>query len=152
MKLYWKTYSDTGVFRWFLQNLWEHLFLKNTSGQLLLNIFNVFLQSNGHNRRRHWPVFCKIFVLKNFAKFTWKHRCQSIFVNKVAGLKPCNFIKIETMAQMFPCKFCESFKNNFSYRTPPLAASRTFLKQRYIWDSVNHLCWNVYCFHKKGPL
>ena len=25
---------------------------------------------------------------------------------------------------MFSCKFCEIFKNIFSYRTPPLAASR----------------------------
>ena len=26
-------------------------------------------------------------VLRNLAKFTWKHLCQSIFFNKVAGLK-----------------------------------------------------------------
>ena len=25
-------------------------------------------------------------VLKNFAKFTGKHLCQSLFVNKIAGL------------------------------------------------------------------
>ena len=31
-------------------------------------------------------VFCKIDVLMNFAKFTGKHLCQSIFFNKVAGL------------------------------------------------------------------
>ena len=30
-------------------------------------------------------VFC---VLKNFAKFTGKHLCQSFFFNKVAGLRP----------------------------------------------------------------
>ena len=37
-------------------------------------------------------------VLRNFAKFTGKHLCQSLFFNKVAGL-------------------------TFSYRTPPVAAS-----------------------------
>ena len=25
---------------------------------------------------------------KNFAKFTAKHLCQSLFINKVAGLRP----------------------------------------------------------------
>ena len=31
-------------------------------------------------------VFCKKGVLRNFAKFTGKHLCQSLFFNKVAGL------------------------------------------------------------------
>ena len=32
-------------------------------------------------------VFCEKGVLRNFAKFTGKHLCQSPFFNKVAGLK-----------------------------------------------------------------
>ena len=39
-------------------------------------------------------VFCKKGVLKNLAKFTWKHLCQILRI----------------------------FKNTFSYRTPPVAA------------------------------
>ena len=35
----------------------------------------------------------------------------------------CIFIKKETLAQVFSCKFCEIFKNIFFYRTPPVAAS-----------------------------
>ena len=35
----------------------------------------------------------------------------------------CNFIKKETMAQVFSCEFCKIFKNTFFYRTPPVAAS-----------------------------
>ena len=34
-----------------------------------------------------------------------------------------NFIKKETLAQVFFCEFCEISKNAFSYRTPPWAAS-----------------------------
>ena len=34
-----------------------------------------------------------------------------------------NFIKKETSAQVFFGEFCESSKNAFSYRTPPVAAS-----------------------------
>ena len=32
--------------------------------------------------------FCKKDVPRNFAKFTGKHLCQSLFFNKVAGFKP----------------------------------------------------------------
>ena len=35
----------------------------------------------------------------------------------------CNFIKKETLAQVFSCEFSESSKNNFSNRTSPVAAS-----------------------------
>ena len=40
-------------------------------------------------------VFCKKGVLRNFAKFTGKHLCQSLFFNNVAGLRcfPVNFTK-----------------------------------------------------------
>ena len=31
----------------------------------------------------------------------------------------CNFIKKETLAQVFSCEFYEISKNTFSYRTPP---------------------------------
>ena len=39
-----------------------------------------------------------------------KQLCQSPFFKKVAGLT-CNFIKKETLAQVFSCKFCEISKN-----------------------------------------
>ena len=32
-------------------------------------------------------------VLKNFTKFTGKHLCQSLFFNKVAGLRPAALLK-----------------------------------------------------------
>ena len=58
-------------------------------------------------------------VLRNFAKFTGKHLCQSLFFNKVAGLKK------ETLGQVFSCEFYEISKNTFSYRTPLVAASHS---------------------------
>ena len=51
-------------------------------------------------------------VLRNFLKFTGKHLCQSLFFNKVAG-SACNFIKKETLAQLFSCEFYEISKNPF---------------------------------------
>ena len=33
-------------------------------------------------------MFCKTGILRNFAKFKGKHLCQSLFFNKVVGLRP----------------------------------------------------------------
>ena len=52
-------------------------------------------------------------VLKFFAKFTRKHLCWSLFLNKAGGY---NFIKTETPIQVF------SLEHLF-YRTPPVAIS-----------------------------
>ena len=62
-------------------------------------------------------MFCKKGVLKNFAIFTGKQLCQRLFFNKVAGAT-CNFIKKETLAQVFSCEFCEIFKNTFFIEHP----------------------------------
>ena len=60
-------------------------------------------------------VFYRKRFLKNVGKFTGKHQCQSLFFNKVAGLRPetCNFIEKETLAQEFFREFCEILKNTF---------------------------------------
>ena len=42
-----------------------------------------------------------------------------------------NFIKKETLKQVFSCEFCEISKNTFSYRTPPVAASVFYLRACY---------------------
>ena len=38
--------------------------------------------------------------------------------------KACNFIKEETLAQVFSCEFCQIFNNTFLQRTSPVAASK----------------------------
>ena len=68
------------------------------------------------NFRSHQRCSMKKVVRRNFAKFTGKHQCQSLFFNKAAG-QACNFIKIETLAQVFFCKFCEISKNTFLQNT-----------------------------------
>ena len=58
-------------------------------------------------------MFYKKSVLRNFVKFTGKHMCQSLFFNKVAGLRPANLLKRGTLAQVFSYEFCEIFSNTF---------------------------------------
>ena len=72
-------------------------------------------------------MFCKKDVLRIFIKPTRIHLCQSLFFNKVAGLRPAALIKrgsgtgeLETQEN---CEFCEISKSAFFHRTPPVAAS-----------------------------
>ena len=71
-------------------------------------------------------VLCKKCVLKSFAKFTRKHRCQILFFNKVAGLRPATLLKKRHWHKCFPVNFEEIFWSIFFYRTPPMAASVIF--------------------------
>ena len=56
-------------------------------------------------RTSHWRCSMKTGVFKNFAKFTVKHLCQSLFFNNAASQ--------ETVVQVFSCEFWEIFKNTF---------------------------------------
>ena len=54
---------------------------------------------SSHRRRS-----IKKAVLKCFAIFTGKHLCWSLLVIKLQRLTP---------AQVFPCEYCENFKNTY---------------------------------------
>ena len=54
---------------------------------------------------------------RNFAKFTWKHLCRSLSLINLEALD-CNFIKKETLTQVFSCQICEISESAFSYRRP----------------------------------
>ena len=57
------------------------LILKNICERLLVKI------SISVTRSSRPEVFCKKGVLRNLAKFTAKHLCQSLLYNKVAGMR-----------------------------------------------------------------
>ena len=52
-----------------------------------------------------------------------KIRYNFIFSEIRLQASACNFFKKETLAQVFFCEFCESFKSIFLCRTPVVAAS-----------------------------
>ena len=55
-------------------------------------------------------MFCKKGVPQNFAKFTRKQMCGSLFFNKLAELETCNIIKTETPTVVYSCKFVKFLK------------------------------------------
>ena len=61
------------------------------------------------NRSSRPKVFYNKGALKNYGKFTEKHLCQGLVINKVAGLS----LKKEALAQVLSCKIWEIFKNTY---------------------------------------
>ena len=57
----------------------------------------IIMKKNTHKlflfRSSHPEVFYKKGVLRNFEKFTGRHLCQSLVLNKVAGLRAATLLK-----------------------------------------------------------
>ena len=81
-------------------------------------------------------IFCEIWNISKSTFFT-EHEA-------------CNFIKIETLAQVFSYEFCEISKNTFSYRTSPVAASVHTVP--FVGESFQKKCLNVMKFHLTAKL
>ena len=65
-------------------------------------------------RRSSRPeVFSKKGVLRNFAKFTGKHLCQSLFFNKVADLRSAALLKKRLWHRCFPVNFEKFLRTAF---------------------------------------
>ena len=67
----------------------------------------------------------KKVALKNFAKFTRKHLCQSLFFNKVAGWKPATLLKKDFGIGVF-LWILRNFLEHLFYRTPLENCFRSF--------------------------
>ena len=84
-------------------------FERITFKELILHVILLY-------RSSHQSCYEGKSVLRNFAKFTEKHLCQSLYFNKVAG-QACNFIKIEALAQVFPVNFAKFLRTPFLQNT-----------------------------------
>ena len=101
-----------------------------------LKVFNVkfkeIFKSQNHKARSSRPeMFCKK-VYRNFAKFTGKHLCQSLFFNKVAGLRPTTLLKRRPATLSKERIWHSCFPVNFEkfLRTP-------FVSEHLLWLLLN---------------
>ena len=97
-----------------MEEIWVINFLiRNQQWFLSFSFFLSFLFfSFSISRSSHWRCSVRKGVPRNFAKFIGKHLCHGLFLKKVAGLG-VTFIKKETLAQVFSCKFCKISKKTF---------------------------------------
>ena len=69
--------------------------------------------TNSNERSSNRSCSVKRDVLRNFAKFTGKHLCQSLFFNKVAGLMPKSLLKKKLWRRCFPVNSPKFLRKNF---------------------------------------
>ena len=99
----------------------QHGVLRNTN--LLLYIVDLSLVINlslvicKNNRSSHERYSVRKGVLRNFAKFTGKQLCQSLFFNKVAGLMPATLLKKRLWHSCFPVNFAKFLRTPFLHNT-----------------------------------
>ena len=69
------------------------------------------------NRSSHRRRSVRKGVLRNFVKFIGKHLCQSLFLNKVAGLRPATLLKKRLWHRCFPANFARFLRTPFLLNT-----------------------------------
>ena len=125
------SFLNKGVFLWILQNFLKHLFYTTptgdcfwlnckTSNRIKTSSYFKFRGSCSfycHDRSNHQRFPIKKGVLRSFAKFTEKHFCQSLFCNKVAGLRPANLLKKRFWHSCFPVNFAKFLRTPFLQNT-----------------------------------
>ena len=56
-------------------------------------------------------------IPRNFSKFAGKHLCQSLFINKVAGLTRTTLLKKRLWHRCFPVNFAKFLRTPFLQNT-----------------------------------
>ena len=75
-------------------------------------------------------------VLRNFAKFTGKYLCQSLFFNKIAGLGPATLLKKRLWHRCFPVNFAKFLRTPFLQNT----SGHSHKKRKIVWKHGPY-CW-----------
>ena len=118
-QLSWQLWSS----RYNLRSLWlptTWTYLCETAWQRVFNFYKIIcpIEHKGSNfRNSRLEVFCKKGVLRNFAKFTGKHLCQSLFFNKVACLRPTFLLKKRLWHRCFHVNFAKLQEHVFLQNT-----------------------------------
>ena len=79
-------------------------------------------------------VFCKKGILRNFAKFPGKHLCQSLFFNKVAGLRPATLFKRDSGTGVF----LSTLRNFYDHLFLQNTSGGCFWKDEWEWIGANY--------------
>ena len=88
-------------------------------------------------RSIHWRCSVKKNVLRNFAKFTGKHLCQSLFFNNFAGLRPVTLLEKRLWHRCFG-----PWKRFSALQTSNTLLARFAHSQKLFWLCfIFWLCW-----------
>ena len=99
--VYWKNYLKDDISDWSTDhNNWKRL-------SKIIVPFLAWCQ------KQPPEIFCKKAFLKNFAIFTGKHLCWSLFLTKLQVLRSATLLKRDSNTSVFLWIYCEILKNYF---------------------------------------
>ena len=82
-------------------------------------------------------VHFKKNVLRNLANFIPKHRCQSLFFNKVAGLRSATLLKKTLWQRCFPVNVPKTLRTPFLQNISRRLLLLTKIKLKIVFSSAN---------------
>ena len=86
---------------------WDKWYTRLTNKHTLLWAITILFRNSRPD------VFCKKGILRNFAKLSGKRLCQSLYFNKVAGLRPANLLKQRLWRRCFLENFAKFLRTPF---------------------------------------
>ena len=104
------------IFKVFLLKQIEQFFLEG-EGPTLNSEKERYFHKDKYFRNRHRRCAVRKGVLENFAKFKGKHLWQSLFCDRVAGLRPATLLKKKLWHWCFPVNFKKFLRTPFLQRT-----------------------------------
>ena len=117
MNFFRKTFQKLRKMTFWVYFFAEQLFSKHTSQVLFQNNKQELFLKSTLSRSSHRRCSVTRGVLGNFGKFTGKHLCQSLFFNKVAGLRPATLLKKRLWHRCFPVNFAKFLRTPFLQNT-----------------------------------
>ena len=88
----------------------SHIYFRHLQNQLPIKLKMIREELLTHYRSSRPEVFCKKGVLRNCAKFTGKHLCQSLFFNRP---RPATLLKQRLWHSCFPVNFAKFLRIPF---------------------------------------
>ena len=115
----------------------------------VFNTINLGLVPTGYDHNHFYQVYYHLHFAKirgTLWYFFWLKSCfensQTMHLKRpTIDVGACDFIKKETLEQVFFCKFCEIFKNAFFYRLPQLWLLNALLKSSKIFENSKKALW-----------
>ena len=87
-------------------------------------------------RSSHERCSVRKCVLRNFTKFTGKHLCQSLFFNKVAGLRLVTVLKKRLRHRCFPVSLVKFLRTSFLHRLATASDPRVLFQDHFYVISI----------------
>ena len=138
-----QVFSFSWVLEWFLFCFVFEKMCSSIPILLVMLFAHVGKRSNSRSQ-----MFFRTSFLKNFAIFTGKYLCWSLFLIRFQDWRPAFLFKKRLQHRFSFCQYCKIFKNGFFYRRPVHYTIPKFYLIIDNWYFRVRFCYCKLCFYK----